>query len=227
MDLFRGRLEHSDRYHRGLAVRMLAHSGDASLAPRLLRMIPAEVKDGEDSELVHDVLAAVAGFRPCDAAVLEPLLKRFSQDGGWIVGESIHAQFAVTRAADPADAAKRFFPEDLENNLTMESYETWLAEFALRQRLTALAPVLRRRVQLEIEKYRKNDDEKDLRPGEARMPQMDAFWGFRGAFLLASYRCALRDLGVSLTPEERDWLESQRLLRPPREYLVEAGILPQ
>jgi hypothetical protein len=31
---------------------------------------------------------------------------------------------------------------------------------------------------------------------------------------------------VPLEPEERDGLESQRLLRPPAEYLPEAGFLP-
>ena len=47
------------------------------------------------------------------------------------------------------------------------------------------------------------------------------------SFNLAAYRTALRDLAVPLTEEGRSWLDRHRLLRSPREHLVEAGILPK
>ena len=231
-DFFRSRLDSADAYERGLAVRMLAHAGDPALTPRLLAMLPKEIRDGEDSERANDLLKALTSCAPSDPEAVETALLRFRdfwKDGSPYSTELLRLRFAITTAAVPAEAARKGLEAVRRKNLSLESFEEWLAEFAVRRRLPSMAPVLRLRVRQEIALYVAEEDEDKLFPAEAEpmLAQFDAFWGFRGPFLLASYRRALRDLGVPLTREERDWLEAHRLLRPPREYLVEAGYLPR
>jgi hypothetical protein len=226
LEFFLGRLGSADPYQRGLAVRMVAHAGDPTLTPRLMAVMPEKNKDGEDAELSADILKAAAGARPPDPAVGR-ILRRLTKDENWFVGDSTRARYSVASATDPVAAATRLLFDDRRETDSLESFEEWLPEFAVRERLVAFAPLLRRRVREEIETYRANDEEAALRPSTPLLPQLDAFWGFRGPFLLAAYRTALRDLGVPLEPEERDWLESQRLLRPPAEVLIEAGVLPR
>jgi hypothetical protein len=211
---------------RAHAIRLLRFYMDPSLTPWLLGLAPAEPDDYESHEVLGAVLHAATWSRPPDpAAVSRGLQARQDRLGLWAGTDGARLRLRVLLAADPlVEAERHLFPG--EDDLVRDDFEEWLPGYVAHRNLRNFAPLLRRRVDAEIAKER--EDEAFLDPagsGKPLDPQNDAFWGFRGPFLLAAYRRALRDLGVPLTDEERAWLDRHRLLRPPREYLVEAGLL--
>ncbi|HYE97711.1 MAG TPA: HEAT repeat domain-containing protein [Planctomycetota bacterium] len=223
--LLLGRLSSPDPETRAHAVRLLGLLMDPSVTPLLLARMP-ETPDGfDDHQLASDILRAVSTSPQPDASAVARALERYArhESSAWFGTDGARLRLEVLSAADPVQAAERGLFEDRRDRIRDE-FEEWLPAYAARARLAGMAPLLRRRAEAEIAR-----GDAVLDPaarGEPLMPQRDAFWRFRGAFVLAAYRKALRDLGVPLTPEERRWLEAHRLLRPARDYLVEAGLLP-
>lgn len=224
------RLSSPDPGVRAHAVRLLGLLMDPSITPHLLARMPDRTDDFDSNQMASDILRAATTSRPPDPAAATRALERYAKDDSsfWFGTDEARIRLEFFAAADPVRAAERLLFESGPEG-PGEDFEEWLPAYAARARLTALAPVLRRRVDAEIARASVDGEAEALDPaarGEPLMPQRDAFWSFRGPFLLAAYRRALRDLGVPLTPEERRWLDAHRLLRPARDYLVDARLLP-
>lgn len=227
--LLLGRLSSSDPEVRTRVVRTLRHFMDPSLTPHLIALLPPRFDEYDRNEIGQAVLETVTWSLPPDRKAVRAAIDRFRADneGFWFSTEAARLRLAFYETADPVLAADRLLSEGRKEDFAGDA-EAWLPAYAAHRGLVALAPLLRRRVDEEIRRETDEENRRWLDPAaadEPLNPSWDAPPGFRAAFVLAAYRTALRDLGVPLTDEERRWLEAHRLLRPAREYLVEAGIL--
>lgn len=213
------------------AVLALSDIDGATPADRVLARLPNKIEDADDSALTRAVLVSLASMKSTDARRLEAALERvraLEKESGSDHGTTEAARrLSMTRGASPAEALSARLQGEAGKDL---QGTRWAAEEALRRGLKDAVPALRARADAEIGRLRRlgREGELDLadlrRKGRIDLPSADAPVSLVEVRLIASLRKAVVDLGGTPTDEERRWLDELRLLRPPAEYLREAGI---
>lgn len=234
--IFNARLENRDPVQARRAIKALAHYDVPQLADRFLALLPGVPDDADEADLVRTVLVKAAAHPTADPRALDAALDRYGrleaehEFPGWYDTPEAGRRAAVLRASDPAAALAEtvrlttgFDHDDLERT-------AWAADLAVRRGWGSVAPALRDRVARQIEHLR----------SEERLPELDVLERHRkGEYdissthsfrpqdvpTIAHLRQAIHLLGGELSEDERRWLDGLRMLRTPREYLVEAGLL--
>lgn len=236
MQLFNAQLEGSDPVRSRRAAKALVHYDVPQLAPRLLSLLPADPEHSDQTELARAALLTAAALPHADSADLDAALDRYrrledeSGIDGWYGVAEARRRAAVMRASDVSTALAAAIRLDTDDRSDDLDRALWAADVAERRGLREVAPVLRDRVDREIRRLASEDRLGELdvlerhRRGDYDLSATHAFRS-QDVAVIARLRLAVHRLGGELSEEERRWLDGLRLLRSPREYLVEAGLV--
>jgi len=236
-DLFNAQLDGGDPVRARQALKALANYDVPQLGPRILARVPEEIEDADDADLLRTALLVAASISSVDPAALDERIGRYDRKAreegipDFYDTDEARRRAAVVRAADPAAALAELVRLDTRSHRDDLDRAVWAAERAVRGGHAAVAAAVRERIQKELERLRADDRLGDLdflgrqRQGSPDVPSAGAFGGYEEARAIALLRRAVLNLGGALSDEEKRWLDGLRLLRSPREYLVEAGLI--
>lgn len=234
--LFNAQLEGGDPVRTRRALKVMANYDAPQLGPRILALVPADPKNPDECELAGTAMRVAATTSSADPARLDRLLEHFAKrarEDNFDPYGTAETRLLVTvmRSADlPAALAQVVAKESEEPGEGLERAE-WAADMAVRLGRRELVPALRERIQKTVGRLKEDDrlGELDVLGRQARgeydVPSTHAFGGHEEVRAISHLRRVILDLGGTLTDEERRWLDGLRMLRTPREYLREAGLI--
>lgn len=235
--LFNAQLEGGDPVRTRQALKALVHYDLPQLGPRILALVPADPRDADEAELLRTALRVAGSSGSADRGALQTLLDRFdakARDLGipdyYGTAES-RLRADVLASPDLSAALTGALDRKTDDSTDDLDRAQWVADVAVRASRRDLVPALRKQVAALVRHLREEKREEELdilsrqRRGFYDLPSAGAFGGLEEVRVIARLRRAIVDLGGELTSEERDWLDGLRMLRPPREYLVEAGLV--
>lgn len=235
--LFNGQLEGNDPVRTRRALKALAHYELPQLGPRILAVVPRDPRDADDAELVRASLATAASTGAVDRDAMDALIDTFdrrARDKGlpdFYGTQEARLRAGILRDPDPVSALKGALILDTEDRTDDLERAEWAADRAVRGGHRALVPAIRQRIETLLKSLEADErlDELDVlgrrAQGRHDLPNVESPGGLEEVRALAVLRKALHDLGGELSAQERAWLDGLRLLRSPREYLVEAGLV--
>ncbi|HEX7899047.1 MAG TPA: hypothetical protein VF950_14885 [Planctomycetota bacterium] len=234
--LFNAQLEGGDSVRARQALKVLANYETPQLGPRVLALVPSDPGTSDEAELLRTALRTAASSGSADPAALRALLDRFDRravEAGipdyYGTAES-RLRAEVMGAPDRSAALAAAVAKDTDDLTDDLERAGWAADVAVRSGRRDLVPALRERIKKEVERLRADGREEELdvlgrhSKGRFDVPSAGALGGLEGVRAIAKLRRAVLDLGGELSDEERRWLDGLRMLRTPREYLVEAGL---
>lgn len=234
--LFNAQLGTGDDVRTRQALKALANYDAPQLAARILALVPADPKDADQTELLRTAIRTAASNSTVDRSAIDLLLNRFDERAraegipdfygtseSRLRSEVIHAADLTSGLADAIARETEDHTDDLER-------VAWAADIAVRTGRREVVPALKERVRKEVERLKSDERLDDLdvlghqRLGLFDLPSAHALGGLEEVRAIAMFRRAVLDLGGDLSEEDRLWLDGLRMLRPPREYLNEAGL---
>jgi hypothetical protein len=235
--LFNAQLESGDPVRARQALKALANYDVPQVGTRILAVAPLDPKDADEVELVTTSLWVAASLPSVDRAALDRMFDHFEAQaradgtlGGYGVQDS-RLRASITRASDPSAALLDIIAKETDDASEDRERVEWAADVAVRRGLRDLVPAFEERVRRELAILKENDRLGDLdvfgkqARGEFDTPSMDSFGGLAEVRAIAHLRRVILDLGGTLTEEDRRWLDGLRMLRTPKEYLREAGLI--
>jgi hypothetical protein len=235
--LFNTQLESGDPVRKRQALKVLANYDLPQLGPRVLATVPSDPKDSDEAELLRTSLRVAAGLSSVDRSALDPLLDRFdarAKEAGlpnYYGTPETRRRAEILRAPDLKAALAGAVSQETDDPADDLARAEWAADVAVRRGQHELVPALQSRIQKTLDQLKEDDrlDELDILGRQARgqfdTPSAGGLGGLEEVRAVAHLRRAILDLGGTLSDEDRRWLDGLRMLRTPKEYLREAGLI--
>jgi hypothetical protein len=235
--LFNAQLENADPVRARRALKVLANYDTPQMGPRILAITPEDPKDADQAELLRTALLVGASTSSTDSAALNRLLDRFDEraqkikiDDYYGTAES-RLRATVMRSDDVPKALADAVAKETKDHQDDLERADWAADMAVRSGRRELVGALQGRIQKELDRLKENDrlGDLDILGNQARgrfdVPSVGTIGSLEEVRTIAHLRRAILDLGGTLSDEDRRWLDGLRMLRTPKEYLREAGLI--
>ena len=234
--LFNAQLENGDVVRTRQALKALANYDVPQLGPRILALVPADPKNADQADLLRTAIRTAASNGTADRSALDRLINRFEERARregipdfYGTSES-RLRSEVFHAADFSSALADVIARETEDHADDLESVDWAAGLAVRAGRRELVPALKERIRKEVDRLKSDERLDDLdvlgreREGRYDLPSAHALGGLEEVRAIAQLRRWVLDLGGDLSEEDRLWLDGLRMLRPPRDYLNEAGL---
>jgi hypothetical protein len=235
--LFNALLESKDPIKARQALKALVNYDTPELGARVLAVAPLDPQDFEQVELLSTSLRVAAEQPSTDRAILDRLIEKFdalaNEEGlpnhYGTLETRLHAE--ILRAPDVTAALAGLVTRDTDDPSKDLERAEWAADVAVRQGRRDLVTALQNRIRKTLDHLKEDErlGELDIlgrqAMGQYDAPSLGAFGGLAEVRGIAHLRRAILDLGGTLTDEERRWMDGLRMLRTPKEYLREAGLI--